>query len=64
LYAHNHSLPAEVVAPAVGLSVEDVSRVFRDIEQKRRTTRYLHLPPLLVEPVPELEGSGEAGGTS
>jgi NAD+ synthase len=60
LYAHNHSLPAEAVAPAVGLSVEDVSRVFRDIEQKRRTTRYLHLPPLLVEPVPELEGSGGA----
>jgi NAD+ synthase len=57
LYAHNHSLPADAVAPAVGLSVEDVSRVFRDIEQKRRTTRYLHLPPLLVEPVPELEGS-------
>jgi NAD+ synthase len=55
LYAHNHSLPAEAVAPAVGLSVEDVGRVFRDIEQKRRATRYLHLPPLLVEPVPELE---------
>jgi NAD+ synthase len=63
LYAHNHSLPAEAVAPAVGLSVEDVGRVFRDIEQKRRTTRYLHLPPLLVEPVPELEGSGEAERT-
>jgi NAD+ synthase len=60
LYAHNHSLPAEAVAPAVGLSVEDVGRVFRDIEQKRRTTRYLHLPPLLVEPVPELEGCGKA----
>jgi NAD+ synthase len=61
LYAHNHALPAETVAPAVGLSVEDVGRVFRDIEQKRRATRYLHLPPLLVEPVPELEGSGGAG---
>ena len=28
---------------AVGLSAENVERVFRDIEQKRRTTRYLHL---------------------
>ena len=55
LYAHNHSLPPEAVAPAVGLSVEDVNRVFRDIEQKRRATRYLHLPPILVEPVSELE---------
>jgi NAD+ synthase len=54
LYAHNHGLPGEAVSDAVELSVEDVERVFRDIEQKRRTTRYLHLPPLLVEPVPEL----------
>jgi NAD+ synthase len=57
LYAHNEGLPADAVAPAVGLSVEDVGRVFRDIEQKRRATRYLHLPPVLVEPVPQIEGS-------
>ena len=55
LYAHNHGLPAEAVAEAVGLSAEDVERVFRDIEQKRRTTRYLHLGALLVEPVDELK---------
>lgn len=54
LYAHNHGLPAEAVADAVGLDAEDVRRVFRDIEQKRRTTRYLHLSPLLVEQVPEI----------
>jgi NAD+ synthase len=54
LYAHNHGLPAEAVAEAVVLSVEDVERVFRDIEQKRRSTRYLHLPPILVEPVSDL----------
>jgi NAD+ synthase len=54
LYAHNEGLPADAVAPAVGLSVEDVGRVFRDIEQKRRATRYLHLPPVLVEPVPQI----------
>jgi NAD+ synthase len=56
LYAHNHALPPESVAGAVGLSADDVVRVFRDIEQKRRATRYLHLPPLLVEPVPEVPG--------
>jgi NAD+ synthase len=54
LYAHNHGLPPESVATAVDLTVEDVERVFRDIEQKRRATRYLHLPAVLVEPVPQV----------
>jgi NAD+ synthase len=49
LYAHNHDLPPEAVAGAVGLSPEDVQRVYDDIEQKRRTTRYLHLAPQLVD---------------
>lgn len=54
LYGLNHGMSAEDVAPAVGLSVEQVHRVFRDIEAKRRATRYLHQPPLLIEPVPEV----------
>ena len=54
LYAHNNGVPAEAASEAVGLSPEDVARVYRDIEQKRRTTRYLQLPPLLVGPVPEI----------
>jgi NAD+ synthase len=60
LYAHNHALPPEAVAGAVELSPGDVVRVFRDIEQKRRATRYLHLPPLLVEPVAEVPGRAAA----
>jgi hypothetical protein len=28
--------------------------VFKDIDQKRRTTKYLHARPILVEPVPEI----------
>jgi hypothetical protein len=28
--------------------------VFKDIEAKRRATRYLHATPLLVEPVQEI----------
>jgi NAD+ synthase len=55
LYAHNHSLPPGAAAEAVGLSEEDIARVYRDIEQKRRTTRYLHLGPQLIEPVREIE---------
>ena len=56
LYAHNKGLPPAAVAAAVGLVVQDVERIFRDIEQKRRATRYLHLPAILAEPVPEVPG--------
>jgi NAD+ synthase len=55
LYARDHGLAAERVADAVGLSPRDVERVFDDIDQKRRTTRYLHLPPVLVSPVPRVQ---------
>ena len=51
LYAFNHGIAAEIVAPAVGLSVEQVARVWRDIISKRRAANYLHCPPLLVAPV-------------
>jgi len=45
--------PAEAGA-AVGLTEEQASWVYRDIAAKRRTTRYLHLGALLVEPVPDV----------
>lgn len=51
LFAKNNDLPAESVAAAAGLEPEQVRMVFRDIEAKRSTTRYLHLPPLLVEDI-------------
>lgn len=54
LYAHNHRFPPADAAAAIGLRTEQVERVYRDIDQKRRTTRYLHERPLLVEPVPEI----------
>ena len=38
LYAHNHGVPADEVAPAVGLTPEQVERVYKDIEAKRRAT--------------------------
>ena len=49
LYAHNQNVPAREVAPVVGLEIEQVERVFKDIAAKRRATRQLHLAPLLVE---------------
>jgi NAD+ synthase len=55
LYAFNHGVPAEEVAPAVGITAEQVERVFKDIAQKRRATRYLHAYPALVEAMPEIQ---------
>jgi NAD+ synthase len=47
LYALNHGIAAEEVAPLVELTPDQVARVFKDIEAKRRATKYLHTPPLL-----------------
>jgi NAD+ synthase len=55
LYAYNHHMPAADVAPVVELRPDQVERVFKDIEAKRRATRYLHTPPMVVEPVSEVE---------
>jgi NAD+ synthase len=54
LYALNHGYPASSLAQAVGITVAQAEHVFRDIEAKRRATRYMHLKPVLVEPVLEL----------
>jgi NAD+ synthase len=54
LYALNNGVRAASVSDAAGLREEDVERVFRDIESKRRATAYLHEPPLLLGPVPEI----------
>jgi NAD+ synthase len=54
LYALNNGVSREEVAPAVGLTVDQVVRVFKDIEAKRRATRYLHQPPVLIAPVSEV----------
>ncbi|MGZ9064646.1 MAG: NAD(+) synthase [Burkholderiales bacterium] len=54
LYAHNNHIAAAEAAPVLGLSPEQVERVYKDIEAKRRATRYLHTPALLVEPVREV----------
>jgi NAD+ synthase len=47
LYALNNGIAAADVAPLVELTPEQVERVFKDIESKRRATKYLHTPPLL-----------------
>jgi NAD+ synthase len=54
LFGLNHGVSAGEVAEATGLSAEQVERVYLDIRAKRTATRYQHLSPLLVEPVPEV----------
>ena len=53
LYGLNHGIPASAVAAAAALTEEQVQSVWTDIAAKRKATRYLHLPPLLVEKVEE-----------
>jgi NAD+ synthase len=71
LWAKNHGVAPEEAAAQMGLTGAQVERVYADIDQKRRTTAYLHAQPVLLEPVPEVarfapalawgiaEGSGE-----
>jgi len=54
LYGKNHSVPINDVAQASGLTSEQVERIFQDIDQKRKSTIYLHLPPLLIEEIDEI----------
>jgi NAD+ synthase len=54
LLGKNTGVPVPEIASAVGVSEEAVLRVFRDIDQKRRTTEYLHLGPRLMGSVPEV----------
>ena len=54
LYGRNHHVPSEEVAPVIGLKPEQVERVYRDIESKRRATRYLHSTPQIIEPIAEV----------
>jgi NAD+ synthase len=54
LYARNHGVPPVEAAPVIGITPEQVERVYRDIDQKRVTTRYLGLKAQLCGEVPEI----------
>jgi len=54
LWAKNHNVPAAELAPAIGVSAATAELVYKDIDAKRRATRYMHARPELVEPVTEL----------
>ena len=54
LYAHNLGRDLDLVSAELGCTPDQAGRAWRDIEQKRAATRYLHMPPLLVDAVPEI----------
>lgn len=48
LYAVDHGVGADAVAASLGLTAEQVDRVFKDIAGKRRVSAYLHAAPRLA----------------
>ncbi len=54
LWAKNHDIPPDEAAAVMQLTAEQVRRVYDDIDQKRRTTAYLHAEPILLDPVEEI----------
>ena len=55
LYGKNNGYMVEEVAEVLELLPEQIQRVYDDIDNKRNTTRYLHLHGLLVGEVPEIK---------
>ncbi len=53
LYGKNNGIDPDRVAAAAGLTRAQVDAVFKDIDNKRSTTRYLHLKAQLVADIPE-----------
>jgi NAD+ synthase len=61
LWGKNHGTDPGEVGAAIGMTREAVAAVYRDIDRKRRATRYLHERPLLVDPVQEIEHELDLG---
>jgi NAD+ synthase len=51
LWAYNHGRSAEDLGALLSIPAGLAKNIYRDIEAKRRGTRYLHLAPVLVESV-------------
>jgi len=49
LWAKDRGVEPESAAPEVGLTPEQVRRVYDDIDRRRRAAEYLHAPPILIE---------------
>jgi NAD+ synthase len=63
MHGHDQGHSAEDVARTAGIDPALAEAAYGDLEQKRRTTRYLHTPALLVEPVLGFANTVEGGHT-
>ena len=54
LWAINHDIPAAELAAVLNISAERAAFIYKDIQAKRRTTKYLHAKPYLIENVTEV----------
>lgn len=55
LWAKNNGVGTEDLAAMLDIDVEKARYVLQDIDAKRKTTRYLHARPFLMEAIDELE---------
>lgn len=55
LYGKNHDVPPAIISRFISLKPEQVAAVYKNIDQKRATTRYLHLAGQLISKVLEIE---------
>jgi NAD+ synthase len=55
LYGKNNGYSPAEIAAGMGLKAEQIERVFRDIDNKRRFARYLHSAPVLLEKIEHAE---------
>ena len=54
LYGKNHGFSPKDVASVADMTAEQIERVYRDIDAKRKATHYLHMPPVLIDKVDEI----------
>lgn len=52
LWAYEHGVPARDLAEHLAVAPAQAEAIYADIETKRRTTRYLHASPVLMERIP------------
>jgi NAD+ synthase len=53
VWARNHDVPADTLAAFLDVTPAQAERIYHDIDVKRRTTRYLHRPPILAGAITE-----------
>ena len=51
LWCYNHQVPARELAEYLEIPEEQAKAVYHDIESKRKTTAYLHMPPCVIEDI-------------